>query len=93
MRSWIENPQNKQKYEKLKYITPLCTYIFDDFSQNFQQYKEISNLFSKNRHFKAIVFLSVQKYKSIQRIARENLQYIILTRGLSHKCLKEILEE
>jgi hypothetical protein len=89
----MANPKNKKKYESYKHQFLLAAYVFDDFRSNFDKYPEICNLFSKNRHFKTLVFISSQKWKDAQRIARENCQVVILTKGLSDVVLKDIYEE
>lgn len=90
IKAWVIKPVNEEKILSFKFRFPLVIYLWDDFRENFKGHPEISNFFTKNRHYRSINIVSTQNYKDIAKFARRNIQVLILTKGLSREMLYTI---
>lgn len=95
IKTLLKNPDFTDLLKKFKTLFPLVIYFWDDFREKFNAHPEITNLFTKNRHYRAINIVSTQRYKDLPTVARKNgnIHILILTKYLPEVVLKEIHSE
>lgn len=84
-----EEEETKRKPKK---IAPEIVFIFDDLSKR-MRLSSFSTLVKTNRHYKSKVLISSQNVKDIQPDARENIDILILFKGIKNELLVTIYED
>ena len=87
-----DNEINKDKIKRSKYSYCRNIIIFDDFSELLKN-KSLEALMKKHRHFLTSILISSQSYQDILPSQRQQINYLILFKGIPLQKLKIIYEE
>lgn len=88
----VDDDEDEQTKRKPKKIAPEIIFIFDDLSKSMRT-PSFSTLIKTNRHFKSKVIISSQNVKDILPEARENIDVLILFKGIKKDLLETICED
>jgi hypothetical protein len=83
--------QIKLKHKKPKKLAPKYFIIFDDMSEDLRNLN-VSAFIKKNRHFKALCWISSQNALDIRNDARNNINIYLLYQNIPEEKLKQLYE-
>jgi len=84
--------ENEVKKRKPKKIAPEIIFVFDDLSKS-MRIPSFVTLLKTNRHFKSKTIISSQNVKDILPDARENVDVLMLFKGIKRDLLETIYED
>lgn len=87
-----DDEEKEKPKRKPKKLAPNIIFVFDDLSKG-MRIPSFSLLIKTNRHYKSKVIISSQNLKDIQPDARENINYLLLFKGIKEELLKTIHED
>lgn len=90
--SFDDEKEKEKPKRKPKKLAPNIIFVFDDLSKG-MRIPSFSLLIKTNRHYKSKVIISSQNLKDIQPDARENINYLLLFKGIKEELLKTVHED
>lgn len=87
-----DDDDDNERKRKPKKIAPEIVFIFDDLGKA-MRIESFSTLIKTNRHYLCKTLISSQNVKDIQPDARENIDELILFKGIKKKLLETIYED